>query len=129
VRRNCLVIIVSSALLFIGSESSLLAQSPKGAVPASLQNGNDAQIARGKQTFNDTCAGCHDPLSDTVRNGPGLKGVFAESGHKHADGTQPVHKLDEVQKKIESGSQAMPPMKGILSDDQISDVIAFLKTL
>lgn len=123
------VVIFIITLLFALTEFSLQSQSSKEAFPANMQKGADAKIARGKKAFSDICEDCHDPASNAVRIGPGLKGVFAQAGHKHADGTQQVHTLDEIQKRLERGGENMPPMLGILTADQIDDVLAFLKTL
>ena len=84
--------------------------------------------AKGEDIFQANCAGCHNPDSYEVLVGPGLKGVL-KSAHKHADGTNRTHTLEEIRKQIKKGSESMPAMEDYLSEGEIADVLAYLHTL
>jgi mono/diheme cytochrome c family protein len=57
--------------------------------------------------------------------GPGLKGLFANE--KMANGKKPTEA--NVRAKIDEGGNGMPAYKDMLSDDEKSNVLAYLKTL
>lgn len=81
---------------------------------------------KGKDVFDQKCAMCHNADSDQKKIGPGLKGLFKR-------GTFSVnnHKVTEEVLKtwIEKGDSMMPPFKDVLDEQQIRDVIAYVKTL
>ena len=82
---------------------------------------------KGKEIFNQSCTGCHSTGSDQVV-GPGLKGETAKP--KLANGN--AMSDDNLKAWIKAGGTGkignMPGM-ATLSDGQIADVIAYLKTL
>ena len=70
-----------------------------------------APAASGAQLFSDNCETCHGPNGAGGHVGPDLqKSPVAEN-------------LARVEKQIRNGGGAMPPFKGVLSNNQI-DVIA-----
>ena len=70
-----------------------------------------APTASGAQLFSDNCETCHGPNGTGGHVGPDLqKSPVAEN-------------LARVEKQIRNGGGAMPPFKGMLSNNQI-DVIA-----
>jgi mono/diheme cytochrome c family protein len=83
------------------------------------------QEQHGQQTFASACAVCHKADSTDALNGPGLKGVFKKqylpSGLKVSD--------QQVRETIQHGRKNMPPMGGLMDDQQMNDLIAYLKTL
>jgi len=83
-------------------------------------------VTKGKDVFEQKCAMCHNADSDQTKIGPGLKGLFKR-------GTFSVnnHKVTEDNLKtwIENGDTLMPPFKDALDEQQIRDVIAYVKTL
>ena len=98
------------------------------AVGAVLIGGLMAQkpgdAAKGKGVF-DQCSGCHAIDNDDVIVGPSLKGLFK---HKALKNGKPVNEAN-VREMINSGGNGMPPFADQLSDQDKSDVVAYLKTL
>ena len=98
-------------------------KSTKKAAPA----GKDAAaVARGKEVFQQKCSTCHYDTSDAKKIGPGLKGIgkrgtFTVNNNKVTD--------ESLKAWIENGDSLMPPFKDVIDDNQIKDVIAYVKTL
>jgi len=85
-----------------------------------------AAVARGKDVFQQKCSTCHYDTSDAKKIGPGLKGIgkrgtFTVNNNKVTDET--------LKAWIENGDSLMPPFKDVIDDNQIKDVIAYVKTL
>lgn len=82
-------------------------------------------VARGKIVYRERCEICHFSESEALKVGPGLKGIYKRG--KYANGS----KVDDasMEKWILDGGKNMPPFKGVLNPHQISDLIAYLKTL
>ena len=88
--------------------------------------------AKGDEIFQQNCAFCHDPKSNEVMVGPGLKGVLKElpESHTTSEGTEHTeHTVAGVRKQIEEGGGGMMAMKDILSKEEIDNIIAYLQTL
>lgn len=88
--------------------------------------------ANGKALFSTTCAGCHGP------NGEGVQGLGKPfAGSEFLQGTSDSDLLAFIKKGRSPGDPAnttgvdMPPKGGnpALSDDELRDIIAFLRTL
>jgi cytochrome c2 len=76
--------------------------------------------------FDQKCSVCHFADSDAKKIGPGLKGIskrgtFSVNNNKFTD--------DALKTWIENGDSLMPPFKDVLDEQQIKDVIAYVKTL
>ena len=85
-----------------------------------------AAVARGKELFQQKCSTCHYDTSDAKKIGPGLKGLnkrgtFTVNNNKVTD--------ENLKTWIENGDSLMPPFKDVIDDNQIKDVIAYVKTL
>ena len=85
-----------------------------------------AAVARGKEIFQQKCSTCHYDTSDAKKIGPGLKGIgkrgtFTVNNNKATDET--------LKAWIENGDSLMLPFKDVIDDNQIKDVIAYVKTL
>ncbi len=98
------------------------AKSTKKTAPAK----DAAAVARGKDVFQQKCSTCHYDTSDAKKIGPGLKGIgkrgtFTVNNNKVTDET--------LKSWIENGDSLMPPFKDVIEDNQIKDVIAYVKTL
>jgi mono/diheme cytochrome c family protein len=105
-----------ASLLFIGC-SSKEAQSSRVLTP---------QEQHGERIFAANCGVCHRPNSTDALNGPGLKGLYKKqflpsSGLKVSD--------TQVRDTIMHGRKNMPPMGALMNDEQMKDLIAYLKTL
>jgi mono/diheme cytochrome c family protein len=113
--------------------------SPAPAAPAAPRagepvaaTGGDA-VARGHEHYKLLCATCHG--EDGCTPGPGAAGLDPQPA-KHCDGNY-MNKLsdDHIFKVIKEGgasvgkSPLMAPWGGTLTDDQIRDVIAFLRSI
>jgi cytochrome c len=121
----------SSVLLGIAAialAGALYAQGPAPKAPAKkpASNGSAESAARGKEVFEKKCAVCHYADSDAKKIGPGLKGLskcgtFTVNNNKVTD--------ENLKTWIENGDSLMPPFKDVLDEQQIKDVIAYVKTL
>jgi len=85
-----------------------------------------AAVARGKEIFQQKCSTCHYDTSDAKKIGPGLKGIgkrgtFTVNNNKVTDET--------LKAWIENGDSLMLPFKDVIDDNQIKDMIAYVKTL
>lgn len=89
------------------------------------KNSPDGIAARGKVLYRSNCFICHYETSDKKKVGPGLKGLYSRG--KYADGS----KVDDasVRSWIERGGKNMQGFRNSLSDSEIRDLIAYLKTL
>ncbi len=108
--RNWIVGCAAGALLVAG----LMAQ----------DKGKPGDAAKGKAVF-DQCSGCHSADTDDTIVGPPLKGLFKRKALKNG---KPVNEAN-VRSMINDGGNGMPPFSDQLSDQDKSDVIAYLKTL
>ncbi len=84
------------------------------------------QQAAGRHIYDQYCDRCHSPYSSKKRQGPSLKGLF-----KRED--LPVSGMpandDRVRDVIRMGRNKMDGFSNVLSDEQISDLLAYLHTL
>lgn len=97
-----------SKILVIGALASI--------VPCTVYGAN---IAQGLQLYGMHCAACHGPRGE---------GVVPE-----APKFRMGERLDQpdivLMQSVKSGKKSMPPFFGILQDNQILDVLAFVRTL
>ena len=111
------------------NRSTLLAACLTLVVGSSLAFAGKGDAEKGKEVFQQ-CAVCHNADSTEKKMGPGLKGLFKMPPHKMADGTiMSRHDEPTIRKQVELGSSSMPPMKGVLSKQELDDLIAYLRTL
>jgi cytochrome c2 len=68
---------------------------------------------------------CHEVATDEKKLGPSLKGLFKKD--KMTNGKKPTEA--NVREQIDAGGNGMPAYKDMLSDEEKSDVIAYLKTV
>ena len=82
---------------------------------------------KGKQIFQDACFLCHDKDSDRVPLlGPSLDGLFKRKAL--VSGGKPVT-AENVKEVIKMGTtSAMPGFRYALSEQEIDEVVEFLKT-
>jgi cytochrome c oxidase cbb3-type subunit 3 len=104
---------------------------PAPAAPAAATPGD--AVARGAVHYKMFCATCHG--EDGCTAGPGAAGLNPQPAH-HCDGNYMNKLTDEhIFKTIKEGgasvgkSPLMAPWGGTLTDDQIHDVVAFVRSL
>ncbi len=76
----------------------------------------------GADTYKAKCASCHGP------NGDGAMAKKLGSKDLNSDDVQKQSDADLI-KTVTDGKGKMPSYKGKLTDDQIKDVVKFVKTL
>lgn len=100
--------------------------SPKGRGAKAGPGGVAGDLARGKQLYKSKCAICHFDTSTAERVGPGLQGLF-KIEKMPKSGLAPTE--DNVRRLILEGSGTMQPFRGVLTRQQLADLMAYLKTL
>ena len=88
------------------------------------KKGKAGDPAKGKEVF-EQCAVCHNAGSEEKKTGPGLKGLFKRAKLKNGKAVNDQN----VRATIEAGGNGMPAYREMLSDDEKTNVIAYLKTL
>ena len=83
------------------------------------------QEAYGRQVFTNLCSNCHYSDSEDGLAGPGLKGLFRKP-YLPSGGAANDARVTSV---IVRGRGMMPPMGNTLTDQQLSDLLAYLHTL
>lgn len=122
-KRNYLVL----GIAFLGMAVAVVAQDPAAKAPAKKTTASKGSPTKGKEVFDQKCGICHFADSDAKKIGPGLKGLN-KRGTFSVDNTKKV--TDENLKTwIENGDSLMPPFKDVLDEQQVKDVIAYVKTL
>ena len=81
------------------------------------------QEARGQQVYNANCARCHYPTNTRSLHGPGLQAITKVQAMP--SGAPPTDERLSV--VILRGRNMMPGTQ--LNDDQLNDLLAYLKTL
>ncbi len=80
--------------------------------------------AKGKEVF-EQCSVCHNVDTDEKKMGPSLKGLYKKdklkSGKKVTDAN--------VKALINAGGNGMPAYADMLSDEERTDLMAYLKTI
>jgi mono/diheme cytochrome c family protein len=82
--------------------------------------------AKGKEIFQGQCVVCHNAESADKKMGPGLKDLF-KADRKLANGKKVTEA--NVRAQLDAGGKGMPSYKDMLSDEEKTDLIAYLKTL
>ena len=88
------------------------------------QKGAPGDAGKGQAVFQQ-CATCHLAASAEKRIGPGLKGLFKKA--KMQNGRRPTEQ--SVRAVIESGGGGMPAFRELLTEQEKTDLIAYLRTL
>jgi cytochrome c553 len=86
----------------------------------------DTPDARGELIFIENCSGCHHAHLTETKIGPGLKGLFNQETLPASH--RPVSE-NNVRLQLKDPYKNMPRMADDLSEEQINDLMAFLKNL
>jgi mono/diheme cytochrome c family protein len=100
---------------------------------AGCQKSNNSAVAatinpatqRGERVFNMQCAVCHNAHSREPLHGPGFEGLVK---HPELPSGRPATD-DNIRETIVNGRNMMPPLGRALDEQQIHDVIEYVKTL
>jgi len=92
-----------------------------GSLFAADKKGNPA---KGKEVF-EQCAVCHSATTDQRKMGPSLKGLFKKP--KLANGQKPSD--ESILAMVNKGKGSMPAFADVLSNEEKTDLLAYLKTL
>jgi cytochrome c len=122
VKRNYLIL----GIALLGMSVAVLAQDPAAKPAPKKTTTAKGSATKGKEVFDQKCGVCHFADSDAKKIGPGLKGIskrgtFTVNNNKFTE--------DTLKTWIENGDSLMPPFKDVLDEQQIKDVIAYVKTL
>lgn len=79
---------------------------------------------KGKEVF-DQCGVCHHPDKEEKKLGPGLKGLMKKK--KMTNGKEPTEA--NVMAVINQGGNGMPAYADLLTDEEKTNLLAYLKTL
>ena len=116
VLRSLLALTAAAVLLLAGCRSGEKAGPPPKLTP---------QQDRGRQLFSTNCQVCHEVSGSTAVQGPSLQGLYQKpslpSGAPATD--------ERVRDAIVMGRTNMPGYQNLFTDEQVSDVIAYLRTL
>ena len=121
-KRNYLIF----GFALLGLSMAALAQDPAAKPAPKKTTTAKGSATKGKEVFDQKCGVCHFADSDAKKIGPGLKGIskrgtFTVNNNKFTE--------DTLKTWIENGDSLMPPFKDVLDEQQIKDVIAYVKTL
>jgi cytochrome c len=83
-----------------------------------------ASPVKGKEVF-EQCAVCHSATTDQKKMGPSLKGLYKKP--KLANGQAPSDA--SILAMVNKGKGSMPAFADVLSNDEKTDLLAYLKTL
>lgn len=85
---------------------------------------DSASLARGRQVYDTNCASCHGaagkgdgPAAQALKPKPADLAMMA-----------PQHPPGDLAWKVENGRGAMPPWKGVLTENQIWDVVNYVRS-
>lgn len=84
-----------------------------------------ASIARGKKIYADYCASCHG----VGGRGDGPAGKALNPKPSDLVTMAPQHSAGDLAWKVETGRGPMPPWKGVLSANQIWDVVNYMQSM
>ncbi len=116
--RVCLAFSLVSCCLIAGCNSS---RNSGGRGQAAMSQA----ALQGERVFNMQCAVCHNAHSTEALHGPGLAGLY----HRQTLPSGIPLTDEHVRQNIIHGRAMMPPFGNVLDEQQINDVIAYLKTL
>jgi len=121
------------SLLFAGGVTLALAAAPPAQSEKKSQDRTKAEAAKpaagrtakGKALYDEWCEICHFNETTEKKVGPGLKGLYKRG--KFSDG----RKVDDTSLRvwIEKGGKDMPGFGDSIKQEEIRELIAYLKTL
>ncbi|MGA2635971.1 MAG: cytochrome c [Terracidiphilus sp.] len=122
-RTHSFPVTLSILAVGIGLAGSLILAGCRPLPPSKPASEWTAEEARGAQVYQQKCARCHYPTTTRGLHGPGLQALTKEKAMP--SGMPPTD--ERMTQVILQGRQMMPATP--LSDDQLSDLLAYLHTL
>jgi mono/diheme cytochrome c family protein len=110
---------VSVALLI------LIAGCGEPAAKTDAELGLNTQQANGRRVFDRDCAACHNAYSSSGSKGPSLKRLFRKP---YLPSGLPANERF-VEQTIVGGRGMMPGQGDSITDQQVDDLVAYLRTL
>lgn len=89
-----------------------------------MAQGKKGDAAKGKEVY-EQCGVCHSADTDEKKMGPSLKGLFKKE--KMTNGQKPTDA--SVLSIVNKGKGSMPAFADVLSDEEKTDLLAYLKTI
>jgi mono/diheme cytochrome c family protein len=109
-------LLAATFLLLAGCSAEKKASPPPPLTP---------QQERGQRLLSANCQVCHETMNDDLRQGPSLKGLYKK---RSLPSGAPAND-ERVRDAILMGRPNMPGYRNMFTDDQVSDLIAYLHTL
>jgi len=81
-------------------------------------------VAKGKETF-EQCAACHNVDSPEKKMGPSLQGLYKKKALKNGKSVTDA----SVKAIVNAGGNGMPAYADLLSDEERTDLLAYLNTI
>jgi len=88
--------------------------------------GLNPQQATGRKLYDNYCDRCHEPYSSRGKKGPSLKGVFKRQYLELSGLPANDERMTDI---IKNGRSKMEGFGQVMSDQQIKDLLAYLRTL
>lgn len=129
------IVLVMAACGGGGGSKATTAPTKAASSAATTGGAVSGAAAAGQKVYQANCATCHS-VNGTKIVGPTWKGLYGSKVELESGDTVTVddayikESIETPNAKIVKGyPAAMPSFKGVLSDQQINDVIAYMKTL
>jgi mono/diheme cytochrome c family protein len=122
-RTHSFAVTLSILAVAIGLAGSVILAGCRSLPPSKPESLWTPEEARGAQVYQQKCARCHYPTTTHGLHGPGLQALTKEKAMP--SGMPPTD--ERMTQVILQGRQMMPATP--LSDDQLSDLLAYLHTL
>ena len=90
------------------------------------QLGLNPQQARGRHIYDRECYRCHEPYSTRGKEGPGLEGLYKHEYMRESGMPANDQRITQI---ILEGRAKMPSFQRELTEQQLQDLLAYLKTL
>ncbi len=88
--------------------------------------GLNPQQASGRKLYDNYCDRCHEPYSSRGKKGPSMKGVFK---HQYLSLSGLPANDERMTDIIKNGRAKMEGFRQVMTDQQITDLLAYLHTL
>ncbi len=86
-------------------------------------------VVRGEGVYYQHCLVCHSSDTEDATNGPSMKNYFKRPPTKLSNGEVFPRNDAAIRELFVKGTRNMPPMSKDLSEQEASDLLAFLHTL